>query len=50
MVATLGETVAGTFELAVDSRVVISEKVSGLRNLWSHALSARLTSDLPAEN
>jgi phosphoribosylformylglycinamidine synthase II len=50
MVATLGETVAGTFELAVDSRVVIGEKVSGLRNLWSHALSARLTSDLPVEN
>jgi phosphoribosylformylglycinamidine synthase subunit PurL len=50
MVATLGETVAGIFELAVDSRVVIGEKVSGLRNIWSHALAARLTSDLPAEN
>jgi phosphoribosylformylglycinamidine synthase subunit PurL len=50
MVATLGETVADIFELAVDSRVVIREKVSGLRNVWSHALGARLTNDLPVEN
>jgi phosphoribosylformylglycinamidine synthase subunit PurL len=50
MVATLGETVADIFELAVDSRVVIGEKVSGLHNLWSHALAARLTNDLPLEN
>jgi hypothetical protein len=50
MVATLGETVAGIFELAVDSRVIVSETVAGLRNVWSHALAARLMNDLPVEN
>ena len=41
MVATLGETVTDFFELAVDSRVLIRERVSGLRNVWSGALAAR---------
>jgi phosphoribosylformylglycinamidine synthase len=50
MVATLGETVADLFELAVDSRVLIREKVSGLRNVWSGALAALLRNDLPVGN
>jgi phosphoribosylformylglycinamidine synthase subunit PurL len=50
MVATLGETVADYFELAVDSRVLIREKVSGLHNVWSGALAALLGNDLPAGN
>jgi phosphoribosylformylglycinamidine synthase subunit PurL len=47
MVATLGETVADHFELSLDSRVVIRERVSGLRNVWSGALEAMLHNDLP---
>jgi phosphoribosylformylglycinamidine synthase len=50
MVATLGETVADLFELAVDSRVLIRERVSGLRNVWSGALAALLRNDLPMGN
>ncbi len=50
MVATLGETVTDLFELAVDSRVLIREKVSGLRNVWSNALPAQLRNDLPVMN
>jgi phosphoribosylformylglycinamidine synthase II len=50
MVATLGETVADLFELAVDSRVLIRERVSGLRNVWSGALAALLRNDLPVGN
>src|SRR6202522_536367 len=50
MVATLGETVTDLFELAVDSRVVIREKVSGLRNVWSTALAALLRNDAPVGN
>ena len=50
MVATLGETVADTFELSVDGRVLIREKVSGLRNVWSHALAALLRNDVPVVN
>jgi phosphoribosylformylglycinamidine synthase len=47
MVATLGETVTDLFELAVDSRVLIREKVTGLRNVWSTALPALLRNDPP---
>jgi phosphoribosylformylglycinamidine synthase II len=50
MVATLGETVTDLFELAIDSRVVIREKVSGLRNVWSTALAALLRNDAPVGN
>jgi len=50
MVVTLGETVADLFELAVDSRVLIRERVSGLRNVWSGALAAHLRNDLPVAN
>jgi phosphoribosylformylglycinamidine synthase subunit PurL len=50
MVATLGETVADVFELAIDSRVLIREKVSGLRNVWSGALAALLRNDVPVGN
>jgi phosphoribosylformylglycinamidine synthase len=50
MVATLGETVTDLFELAVDSRVLIREKVSGLRNVWSGALAALLRNDAPVVN
>ena len=50
MVATLGETVTDLFELAVDSRVLIREKVSGLRNVWSTALGALLRNDPPVGN
>jgi phosphoribosylformylglycinamidine synthase subunit PurL len=50
MVATLGETVADLFELAVDSRVLIREKVSGLRNVWSNALAALVRNDPPVGN
>ena len=50
MVATLGETVTDLFELAVDSRVLIREKVSGLRNVWSNALAVQLRNDLPVLN
>jgi phosphoribosylformylglycinamidine synthase len=50
MVATLGETVADLFELAVDSRVLIREKVSGLRNVWSGTLAALLRNDAPVGN
>jgi phosphoribosylformylglycinamidine synthase subunit PurL len=50
MVATLGETVADLFELAVDSRVLIRERVSGLRNVWSGALATLLRNDLPVGN
>jgi phosphoribosylformylglycinamidine synthase II len=50
MVATLGVTVADVFELAVDSRVLIREKVSGLRNVWSGALAALLRNDVPVGN
>ncbi len=50
MVATLGETVTDLFELAVDSRVLIREKVSGLRNVWSTALPALLRNDPPVRN
>src|ERR1700722_9927250 len=50
MVATLGETVTDLFELTIDSRVVIREKVSGLRNVWSTALAALLLNDAPVGN
>jgi hypothetical protein len=50
MVVTLGETVTDLFELAVDSRVLIREKVSGLRNVWSGALAALLRNDVPVGN
>jgi phosphoribosylformylglycinamidine synthase subunit PurL len=50
MVATLGETVADVFELSIDSHVLIREKVSGLRNVWSGALAALLRNDLPVGN
>jgi len=50
MVATLGETVTDLFELAVDSRVLVREKVSGLRNVWSSALPALLRNDPPVGN
>ena len=50
MVVTLGETIADIFELAVDSRVLIRERVSGLRNVWSGALAAQLRNDLPVLN
>jgi phosphoribosylformylglycinamidine synthase II len=50
MVATLGETVAEFFELAVDGHVLIREKVSGLRNVWSTALAALLRNDPPVGN
>ncbi|MGC2402429.1 MAG: phosphoribosylformylglycinamidine synthase subunit PurL [Acidobacteriaceae bacterium] len=50
MVATLGETVIDLFEVAVDGRVLIREKVSGLRNVWSTALAAQLRNDLPVAN
>ena len=50
MVATLGETMADLFELAVDSRVLIREKVPGLRNVWSGALAALLRNDVPVGN
>jgi phosphoribosylformylglycinamidine (FGAM) synthase-like enzyme len=50
MVATLGETVAELFEVAVDGQVLIREKVSGLRNVWSTALPALLRNDPPIGN
>jgi phosphoribosylformylglycinamidine synthase len=50
MVATLGETVTDLFELAVDGRVLIREKVSGLRNVWSTALGALLRNGPPVGN
>jgi len=50
MVATLGETVTDLFELAVDGRVLIRERVSGLRNVWSTALAALLRNDVPVGN
>src|SRR5271168_642282 len=50
MVVTLGETVTDLFELAVDRRVLIREKVSGLRNVWSGALAALLRNDVPVGN
>jgi phosphoribosylformylglycinamidine synthase II len=50
MVAMLGQTVTDLFELAVDGRVVIREKVSGLRNVWSTALAAQLRNDPPIGN
>jgi phosphoribosylformylglycinamidine synthase len=50
MVATLGETVTDLFELAVDSRVLVRERVSGLRNVWSTALPALLRNDPPVGN
>jgi phosphoribosylformylglycinamidine synthase subunit PurL len=50
MVATIGETVTDLFELAVDGRVLIRERVSGLRNVWSTALPAMLRNDVPAGN
>jgi phosphoribosylformylglycinamidine synthase subunit PurL len=50
MVATLGETVTDLFELAIDGRVLIREKVSGLRNVWSTALAALLRNDAPVGN
>ena len=49
MVATLGETVADIFELAVDGRVVIRERVAGLRNVWAGALAAQLAHGMPLE-
>jgi len=50
MAVVLGETIADTFELAADSRVLIQESVLGLRNLWAEALAAQLASDLPVRN
>jgi hypothetical protein len=50
MVAMLGQTVTDLFELAVDGRVLIREKVSGLRNVWSTALAAQLRNDPPIGN
>ncbi len=50
MVVTLGETVADLFELSVDSRVLIRERVSGLRNVWSGALASHLRNDIPVAN
>jgi phosphoribosylformylglycinamidine synthase subunit PurL len=50
MVASLGETVAELFELAIDGQVLIREKVSGLRNVWSTALAALLRNDPPIGN
>jgi phosphoribosylformylglycinamidine synthase II len=50
MVVMLGQTVTDLFELAVDGRVLIREKVSGLRNVWSTALAAQLRNDPPIGN
>jgi hypothetical protein len=50
MVAALGETIADVFELSVDSQVLIRERVSGLRNVWSGALAAHLRNDVPVAN
>ena len=50
MAATLGDTVAELYELSVDSQVLIREKVSGLRNVWSNALGAQLRNDAPVTN
>ena len=50
MVVTLGETVTDLFELAVDSRVLIRERVSGLRNVWSNTLASQLRNDAPVTN
>jgi phosphoribosylformylglycinamidine synthase subunit PurL len=50
MVATLGETVTDLFEVSVDSRVLIRDKVSGLRHVWSSALAALLRNDPPVGN
>ena len=50
MVVTLGETVTDLFELAVDSQVLIRERVSGLRNVWSGALASHLRNDVPVAN
>jgi phosphoribosylformylglycinamidine synthase subunit PurL len=50
MVATLGETVIDLFEIAVDSQVLIAERVSGLRNVWSTALATLLRDDVPVGN
>jgi phosphoribosylformylglycinamidine synthase len=50
MVVTLGETVIDLFELAIDSRVLIQERVSGLRNVWAGALPALLRNDVPVGN
>jgi phosphoribosylformylglycinamidine synthase len=50
MVVTLGETVTDLFELAIDSRVVVREKVAGLRNVWSGALASLLRNDVPVGN
>jgi phosphoribosylformylglycinamidine synthase subunit PurL len=50
MVAMLGETVNDLFELAIDGRVLIREKVSGLCNVWSTALAAQLRNDPPIGN
>jgi hypothetical protein len=50
MVATLGETVGDLFELSVDSRVLIRERVSGLCHVWSTALASLLRNDAPAGN
>jgi phosphoribosylformylglycinamidine synthase II len=50
MVVMLGQTVTDLFELAVDGRVLIREKVSGLRNVWTTALAAQLRNDPPIGN
>ncbi len=50
MVETLGETVTELFEIAVDGRVLIREKVAGLRNVWSVALPSLLRNDIPVGN
>ena len=49
MTAIVGETVADLFELAVDGRVVIREKVAGLRNVWAGALAAQLAHGMALE-
>ncbi len=49
MTTLLGETIAHDFELAVDGRVFIRERVAGLRNVWAGALAAQLMHGMPLE-
>lgn len=47
MVAVLGETIPEVFELAVNSRVLIRERVSELHAAWAEAMGMQLAGDVP---
>ncbi|HEX3942228.1 MAG TPA: phosphoribosylformylglycinamidine synthase subunit PurL [Acidobacteriaceae bacterium] len=50
MVTVLGETISEIFEVATDGHILIRERISGLRHVWTEALAMQLAGDLAVEN